>query len=123
MGCDFYIYTYLEIKHTNGVCYIELSHQKGYECDCMEPMQDSDDEDTEAFKQSQQEYFDRFLVPILRPILIYANNQFTKKRFKEKYEPMIEEKMYSTKYWRDTGYLTCKENIITIEKIEVREKV
>jgi hypothetical protein len=31
--------------------------------------------------------------------------------------------MYSAKYWRDTGYLTSKENIITIEKIEVREKV
>lgn len=33
MGCDYYIYTYLEITHTGGICYYQLKKKLGYYSD------------------------------------------------------------------------------------------
>ena len=33
MGCDYYIYVYLEIHHTNGISYYPLPTIRGYYCD------------------------------------------------------------------------------------------
>jgi hypothetical protein len=122
MGCDFYVYTYLEIKHTHGLAYIELDKQKGYFCDCIEPMMDSDDDDVEAFNEKCKKYCELFLQPILRPILIYDNKQFMKQSYKEKYQDVIVNHVYAANYWRDTAPLRNIEDIISIHKKEIREE-
>jgi len=122
MGCDFYVYTYLEIKHTGGLSYIELYKQKGYFCDCIEPMMDSDDDDVEAFDIKCQKYRELFLQPILRPILIYENKEFVKESYKNKYHDIIQNSLYSPRCWRDSSPLLNVDSIISIHKKEIREE-
>ena len=122
MVCDFYIYTYLEIKHKNGVVYIELDKRGDYFCDCLEPMLDSDDEDVESHNEQYDEYCNTFLKPVLRPIVIYENKQFIKDKYQIKYQELLESKPIFPKYWRDTTPLLSAGDIIKVTKMEIRER-
>jgi len=122
MVCDFYVYTYLEIRHTHGICYIELEKRDDWFCDCMEPMPDSDDEE-ENHNARCGEYLEKFLKPSYDPILIYNGSSFLKESLKEKYLYLIRKKADGVlKYWRDTGELLDVNHILQIRKIEIREK-
>jgi hypothetical protein len=121
MGCDFYTYIYLEIKHTNGVSYIELNKLNEYYCDCLEPIKDSDDED-DSYCKKVNEYLDSFLKPVLSPIVIYENKKFVKDKYRIKYQELLEYKTTWSKYWRDTHVLLNFNDIIKVTKIEIREK-
>ena len=122
MGCDYYVYTYLEIKHKTGIAYIELEKTKGWFCDCIEPNKDSDDEE-ENYKNKCNDYYEIFLKPSINPILIYDGKRFVKQHYNLKYSELIQQKIdYSEKYWRDTGTLVNMTDIQQIRKVEVREK-
>ena len=60
MGCDFYIYIYLEIEHTKGISYYELPTMRGYYCDLECGVCDSDDDETVLTKH----------------IILYQNDMF-----------------------------------------------
>jgi hypothetical protein len=120
MVCDFYVYTYLEIKHKNGICYIELEKKNDWYCDCLEPDMDSDDEE-EKYKKRCKEYLDNFLKPSYDPILIY-DGFFLKQLYIDKYLHIIKQKAEGLlKYWRDSGDITNVNQIEQIRKIEIRE--
>jgi len=122
MGCDFFIYTYLEIKHKEGICYIQLDRRDDWYCDCQEPMMDSDDEE-ENYKKKCDVYIENFLKPGFEPILIYDRDQFLSQNYIIKYFNLIQQKANnSSKYWRDSGSLLDINNIEQIRKIEIREK-
>ena len=122
MVCDYYVYTYLEIKHQNGIAYIELEKIKGWFCDCLEPNKDSDDEE-ENYKNKCKDYYEIFLKPSIDPILIYDGTRFVKQHYNLKYSELIQQKIhYPEKYWRDIGTLLDIKDIQQIRKLEVREE-
>jgi len=126
MGCDYYVYTYLEIKHKTGKVYIELDKKKGWFCDCIEPDKDSDNEyedEDENFSNRIRQYFEIFLKPGFDPILIYDGEKFLKEQFIMKYFSRIQEKLENpVPYWRDVGKINKMQDIQKIIKIEVREE-
>jgi hypothetical protein len=122
MGCDYYVYTYLEIKHKYGFAYIELNKKKGWFCDCIEPDKDSDDED-ENFNHKLGQHIEIFLKPGFDPILIYDGENFLKEQFIMKYFNIIHEKIEKKiTYWRDSGKINTVKDIQQIRKIEIREE-
>jgi hypothetical protein len=121
MGCDYIVYIYLEIKHKEGIAYIELDNKKGWFCDCIEPDRDSDDEE-ENNERRYQEYIKIFLKPSFKPIMIYDNNRFLKQSFEDKYLHLIQQKAESERYWRDIGTLLNLSDIQQIQKIEIRQE-
>jgi len=121
MGCDYYVYTYLEIKHREGLSYIELDRMRSWYCDCLEPNVDSDDEE-ENYEKYCFQYVESFLKPAFEPIMIYDGSKFLKQRYIEKYLNLIHEKTLGTSdYWRDEGKLLDVNHINQIRKIEIRE--
>ena len=52
MGCDFYIYVYLEIHHINGISYYELPTIRGYYCDLECGVCDIDDDENNYYYNS-----------------------------------------------------------------------
>jgi hypothetical protein len=124
MGCDYIVYTYLEIKHNSGTAYIELSKKEEWYCDCLEPDMDSDVEE-EVYKTQCKKHIETFLKPSFQPILIYQNQDYLTHRFVEKYFIMIKNKVDGrdpSPYWRDVGSVTNMKEVTTIRKIEIREK-
>ena len=122
MVCDFVVYTYLEIKHKEGIAYIELDSKKEWYCDCLEPMMDSDDEE-DNHNNRYEEYCSTFLKPSFEPIMIYDGEHFLKQRFIDKYFNLIQHKSEGLlKHWRDVGTLLNITDIQKIRKIEIREK-
>lgn len=122
MGCDFFIYLYLEIKHSEGVCYIELNKRDDWFCDCLEPIMDSDDEE-ENYKKNCDTYIKQFLNPSFEPIMIYDGTRFLKQIYIDKYLDLIQQKASGLyKYWRDSGILLDVNHIQQIRKIEIREE-
>ena len=124
MGADYFLYLYLKIEHRYGVSYIELSCERGYFCDCLDVGYDSDTDNKERYDNIIGKIKELYLTPSIPPILIYKNGSFINSKFEEKYSPFLDYKFNTRlKYWRDTGVLEDKEDIIKIYKIEVREMV
>ena len=127
MGCDFYIYSYLEIQHNNGISYYELPIIRGYYCDLECGICDSDSDDDENDYYNSTEYntlYENmkklFLTP-RKPVVIYSNNSFMKPKIEMKYLSIIQDKInnkYVEKYHRfkDTGNFTTIDQVITITK-------
>ena len=122
MGCDYYIYTYLEIYHINGISYYELPTIRGYYCDLECGVYDSDDDENDYYYNSI-EY--KTLYENIKPVVIYNNNSFKSPKLEMKYLPIIQNKInkkYVEKYprYKDTGNFTSIEQIITVIKKEER---
>jgi hypothetical protein len=130
MGCDYYINVYLEIEHINGISYCELPLIRGYFCDLECGIYDSDDEEKDIYYNSEEynELYTNMIKLCLRPrkpIIIYNNNSFVEERFKNKYLPIIQNKLDRiniNEYFRftDTGNFTNINEIIMINKKELR---
>jgi hypothetical protein len=54
MGCDFYIYCYLEIQHNKGISYYQLPTIGGYYCDLECGVCDSDDDENDYYYNSTE---------------------------------------------------------------------
>jgi len=122
MVCDYVVYTYLEIKHKDGIAYIELDKKQEWYCDCLEPMEDSDD-DEPSYHIRSNEYFNNFLKPTFEPIVLYDGKHFLKQRYIHKYFNLIQQKTEGLlNYWRDIGKIKDITEIQQIRKIEIREK-
>jgi len=130
MGCDFYIYVYLEIQHINGISYYELPTIRGYYCDLECGVYDSDDDEIDYYYNSIEykalcENMTKICLTPRKPVVIYDNNSFISSKFEMKYLPIIQNKInkkYVNKYTRyeDTGVFTQIEQIIKIVKKEER---
>lgn len=128
MGCDYYIQCYLEIEHQNGISYYELPIIRGYFSDLECGFNDSDDDEKYYnTKEFQQLYDDmkKLCLTSRKPVIIYSDNNFTSGRMKEKYLPLIENKIngnYNNEYclYMDTGPLTNINQIIKVTKKEIR---
>ena len=111
MGCDFYIYVYLEIDHCYGKAYIELPVRRGYFGDCGCGYYDSDD-DENHFKEEYDKLYNEMIQLDLRPhppIVIYENGYFVSHHFEDKYRPLIEKQfqinlLKNQKYDNDPNY-------------------
>lgn len=130
MGCDFYIYVYLEIHHINGISYCELPTIRGYYCDLECGVYDSDDDEIDHYYNSIEynvlyENMKKICLTPRKPVVIYDNNSFITSKFEMKYLPIIQNKInkkYVKKYTRyeDTGGFTNIEQIIKVVKKEER---
>jgi hypothetical protein len=134
MGCDWYIYVYLEIHHINGISYYEFPTIRGYYCDLECGIYDSDDDENDYYYNSTEyktlyENMVKVCLTPRKPIVIYDNNSFTKPNFEMKYLSIIQDKInhkyvdkYVEKYHRfkDTGSFTSIDQVITITKKEER---
>ncbi len=129
MGCDFYVYVYLEIEHSNGISYYEFPTMRGYysNIDCV--ICDSDDDENDYYNSTEYkalyENMKKFCLMPRKPVIIYDNKQFISDKFKIKYLPIIQDKIhkkYVNKYshYEDTGIFTNMEQIIKITKKEER---
>lgn len=124
MGCDYFIYVYLEIEHTSGISKHELARIHGYysELDCG--IYDSDDEENEHYDNSneyKQLYEDMVKLSLTprKPIILYENSSFKSSHFEKKYTPIIQ-KIIQTKEIADLNHF---EEIITIIKKEKRNDI
>jgi hypothetical protein len=129
MGCDYYIYVYLEIEHINGISYYEFPVKRCYYCDLECGYCDSDVEDeadlyynSNAYKELYNNMKKMCLTPNI-PVVIYDNYSFLSLKFENKYGSIIQDKInnnHVNKYYRhaDTGKLTSIAEIIKITKKE-----
>ena len=99
MGCDFYIYIYLEIEHLNGTAYVELPVKRGYFSVLDGGYHDSDDDEGEM--PHQTDYF-RLYTEIKRleltprpPLVIYEKDAFGDLQLEQKYRPILEKYIQS----------------------------
>ena len=130
MGCDFYIYVYLEIEHTNGISYYELPTIRGYYCEMDCGIYDSDDDETDRYYNSIEykkmyKTMRRISLTPRVPVVVFNNNSFITNKFKTKYLPFIQNKLdkkYVEKYcvYEDTGTFTNIREVIKITKKEIR---
>ena len=130
MGCDFYIYTYLEIQHIHGLSYYELPTIRGYYCELECGVCDSDDDENDYYYNLTEyktlyENMKKICLTPRKPVVIYNNNSFISPKLELKYLPMIQNKInkkYVEKYprYEDTGIFTSIEEIINVVKKEVR---
>lgn len=123
MGCDYYIYNYLEIQHINGISYYEFPTIRGYYCELDCGIYDN--------YYNSKEYINLYrnmiklcLTP-RKPVVIYNNNSFTSQKFENKYLPIIQDKInekHIEKYtrYKDTGNFTNIDQIIKVVKKEER---
>jgi hypothetical protein len=130
MGCDFYIYVYLEIQHINGISYCELPTIRGYYCDLECGVYDSDDDEIDYYYNSIEynalyENMKKICLTPRKPVVIYDDNSFISSKFEMKYLPIIQNKI-NKKYvkknsrYEDTGVFTNIEQIIKVVKKEER---
>ena len=117
---DYYVYKRLKIHHKNGISYITLTSE-GYDF-YIEPCVDSDDED---YDNKCKEWYDKYLVPDFEPVTIFKDQQFINEKLKNKYAKMIEKKIEKIKnnelHKNDIGTFSDFNEIILIEKVEMRE--
>jgi hypothetical protein len=133
MGCDFYIYIYLEIQHNKGISYYEFPVIRGYYCDLECGICDSDDDENDYYYNSTEyntlyENMKKLCLTPRKPVIIYSNNSFTEPKFEMKYLSIIQDKMNKKnvkKYhrYKDTADFTSIEQVIKITKKEDRYKV
>ena len=130
MGCDYYIYNYLEILHINGISYYELPTIRGYYCELECGVYDSDDDINDYYYNSTEyntlyENMKKICLTPRKSVLIYNNNSFLSPKLQIKYLPIILNKIkniYVDKYarYKDTGIFTSIEQIINVIKKEQR---
>jgi hypothetical protein len=130
MGCDYYIYDYLEIQHVNGISYYEFPTIRGYYCDLECGFYDSDDDENDYYFNSPEyetlyENMKKICLTPRKPVFIYNNNSFTSPKLEMKYLPIIQKKIKTKcveKYarYKDTGIFTRIEEIIHVIKKEER---
>ena len=130
MGCDFYIYVYLEIEHNKGITYYQLPTIRGYYCDLECGIYDSDDDEKDYYYNTREyetlyENMKKICLTPRKPIVIYDKNSFITPKFEEKYLPIIQyniNKKYVEKYprYKDTGTFTSMVQVIKITKKEER---
>jgi hypothetical protein len=86
MGCDFYVYVYLEIEHKNGKSYYEFPSIRGYYCDLECWGYDSDD-DTDDSNYDSQKYkllydnMKKLCLTPRAPVVVYDDHSFTSPKF------------------------------------------
>ena len=150
MGCDIYLHTVLKIKHKNltegGISFVILSTQKIYTHGVEHNY--SGDSDDENYEINKQNYYDSFLEHYFTPIPIYTDGKFICDKFEKKYLHLIHEKIAEIQgynkhlereiennpdfkpdlfdknedfYLIDTGNLSNFDEIISIEKTEVKK--
>jgi hypothetical protein len=133
MGCDFYIYVYLEIQHINGISYYEFPTIRGYYCDLECGVYDSDDDEIDNYYNSIEykdlyENMKKICLTPRKPVVIYDNNSFISSKFETKYLPIIQNKINKTnvekypRYYDDTGVFTNIQQIIKVVKKERRQE-
>lgn len=132
MGCDYYVMVYLEIQHTKGLSYCELPIIRGYYGDMDCGVYDSDDEEKDRYYNSIEynKLYRRMIKLCLtprNPMIIYFNGSFMNEKFKNKYLPIIQNKINGKieKCWLnyvDTGELIDITQIIKITKKEFRNE-
>jgi len=130
MGCDFYIYRYLEIQHNKGISYYELPMVRGYYFDLELDIYDSDEEENEQYYNSREyitlyENMKKLCLTPREPIVIYRNHSFVKPKFEMKYLSIIEDKTNKKNVekchrYTDTGTFSSIEQVIKITKREDR---
>ena len=130
MGCDFYIYCYLEIQHNTGISYYELPTIRGYYCDLECGVCDSDDDENDYYYNSTEyktlyDNMKKMCLTPRKPVVIYNNNSFISQKFEIKYLPIIQDKINKTYLeknhrYKDTGTFTSIEQVIKITKKEER---
>jgi hypothetical protein len=130
MGCDFYIHSYLEIQHNNGIVFYEFPSIRGYYCDLECGICDSDDDERDYYYNSTEynelyENMKKICLTPRKPIVIYNNNLFISPKFETKYLPIIQDiinKNYVNKHprYESTGTITSIEQVIKITKKEDR---
>jgi len=111
MGCDYYVVKLLHIyfedeaeKHE-----LELERLRGYYCDDDVYY----DEDAEDYEKQLQAYLIWVLTPKMEPIVLYAQQSFTKPSFEQKYKTLIEHELQKLgKTWM---------NVTKILKVEERQ--
>jgi len=130
MGCDYYIYVYLEIEHNTGTSYYEFPTIRGYYCDLECGIYDSDNEENDYYYNSTAynilyENMIKLCLTPRKPVVIYSNNSFTKSNFEMKYLSIIQDKINKKcveEYhrYKDIGIFTSIEEVIKITKKEDR---
>lgn len=127
MSPDFYIRKYLRIEHKNGVAYYELSMERGYFFDYggNDYGYDSDGFEDLLKEELNNKLYMSMINYCLTPrkdVIIYENNEFINDEIKEKYLPLIENKIngpYDSTYTDDGTFSNISE-IIRITKCEHR---
>ena len=125
MGCDYYIYVYLEIEHTHGTSYYEFPVVRGYYPNLDYITYDSDDEeDSDEFQKLYEDTIRLCLTP-RKSVVIYDNNSFITPKFETKYLHAIQSKMdgrYVQEHPQhvDTGTFSEMNEILKITKKEIR---
>ena len=127
MGCDFYIYVYLEIHHVNGISNYEFPTMCGYYCDLECGRCDSDDDENNYYNSPEYnmlyENMKKICLTPRKPIVIYDNNSFLSPKLENKYLPIIQDKINKTclnkdARFEDTGIFTSLDQILKIVKKE-----
>ncbi len=137
MGCDYYIYTYLEIIHTGGTCYYQLKTKRGYYSDFIVDPADSDEdysgEESErviSLKKIREEY-EKIILKPAKPKILYEDNKWTCKEYESKYRTYVDTyidgadspygKYCTDNHFKNSGNeLTDFANIIKVNKVEHR---
>lgn len=130
MGCDYYIYIYLEIEHSKGISYYRLPTIRGYYCDLDCGICDSDDDESDYYYRSTEfqtlyENMKKMCLTPRKPLVIYDNQSFRTPKLEQKYLPIIQDKL-NKKYvekpaiYKDTGTFTDISQIIKITRKEKR---
>jgi hypothetical protein len=130
MGCDYFIDSYLEIEHSQGVSYCTLPLIHGYYCDIDCGLDDSDDDESDIYYNSIEyktlcEIMEKICLTPKKPLVIYSNHSFINRKLEIKYFPIIQKKI-KEKYveknqrYKDTGTFTSIEEVLQITKKEDR---
>jgi chromosomal replication initiation ATPase DnaA len=90
---------------------IELERKKGYFDDFDDDEFDYD-EDEGDYEAKTKKYNDLMLTPQTKPVVVFANNQFTKSHFEQKYKRKIDDKL------NECGKQWC--DIVKVVKLEER---
>lgn len=137
MGCDYYIYIYLEIEHCGGYAYYGLQLLRGYFPDFDFCVYDSDYEDEHGetilyHKEEYQRLYEAMSTLALKPtppLVLYEKDSFTKPAFETKYLSAIQSKIENeTKndeenrcfLKEDVGIFLGMDSILKVTKKELR---
>jgi hypothetical protein len=118
MGCDYYTYTYLDGRFTNGnILYIEVNRIRGY-WHFNYPRDENDDdscdsEDYPDFNEKFDEYINDILEQNFPTVKIYENGEFVNPLCCQKYKRIIADELTkNSKTLADVVYInemTCNE--------------
>lgn len=143
MGCDYYIFKYLEIEHSHGTVYCLIKRERGWFCDVSITWDDSDDEHDMTYQAHEPsdymaaEYaklwddMEKLCLTPRRPRTIYEHGKYLAPYVEHKYKSTLLDKIRGTSAklphglhrCHDTGTLTSLADIVKITKKEARERV